>query len=326
MSRTITALFDSRSDAEAARQRLAQSGIDAGRAQIIDQSTSSSGTSASTSSEGQGFWASLKSAFMPEDDSHAYDEGLRRGGYLLCAQVNEEEADEAIRILDQDGAVDFDRRQEEWRSEGWGGFAGSNRENRDMGSERSGFTDRSRPTAEFGTERSGTVEEERIPLVEEELRIGKREVERGGARVRSYIRETPVTEQVNLREEHVSVERRPVDQRLSTGDLDSNDLLRDRTIEMTETAEEAVVGKQARVKEELVVKKTAQERTEQIDDTVRRTEVDVDEGGRASQDRSAFGFSDSDSGTTGTRPTGHDDRETERQGTGYADRGDKSGF
>ncbi|HEX8062397.1 MAG TPA: DUF2382 domain-containing protein [Allosphingosinicella sp.] len=61
--------------------------------------------------------------------------------------------------------------------------------------------------------------EERIPIVEEELRVGKREVERGGARVRSYVTETPVSEQVNLREEHVSVERRPVDREVSQSEL-----------------------------------------------------------------------------------------------------------
>jgi stress response protein YsnF len=65
---------------------------------------------------------------------------------------------------------------------------------------------------------------------------------------------------------------------------------------MTETAEEAVVTKEARIKEELVVSKTATEHTEQVHDTVRHTEVDVDEGltgsDRSSSERDggAFGF------------------------------------
>ncbi len=96
-------------------------------------------------------------------------------------------------------------------------------------------------------------------------------------------------EQVTLREEHVSVERRPIDERISAQDLNSGDLLRERNIEMTETAEEAVVAKEARVREELVVRKTASERTEEIEDTVRHTEVDVDQGLTQGQDRSAFG-------------------------------------
>jgi len=113
-------------------------------------------------------------------------------------------------------------------------------------------------------------------VIEESLRVGKREVERGGARVRSYVREIPVTEQVNLREEHVSVERRPVDRALNANEV-SGDLLRERTIEMRETAEEAVIGKEARVVEEVVVRKSADTRTETINDTVRHTEVEVDD-------------------------------------------------
>jgi uncharacterized protein (TIGR02271 family) len=142
------------------------------------------------------------------------------------------------------------------------------------------------------------VAEERIPIVEEQLHVGKREVSRGGARVSSHVEEVPVSEQVNLREEHVDVERRPV-----SGDrIDptrASEMLQDRTIEMTETAEEAVVGKEARVKEEVVVKKTAEQRTQQIDDTVRHTEVEVDEG----RDAGAFKF-DGSRGDQGGRGPG----------------------
>ena len=64
-------------------------------------------------------------------------------------------------------------------------------------------------------------------------------------------------EQVTLREEHVKVERRPVDRPIAAGD----DAFRERTVEATESAEEAVVSKEARVKEEVVVRKQAEERT-----------------------------------------------------------------
>lgn len=312
MSRTITAMFDSRSDAEAARARLITFRIDANRVQIIDKSHSA-GTGRDRE---EGFWTSLKSAFMPEEDSYAYEEGMRRGGYLLCAQVDEREADEAIRILDSSGSVDFDRRQQDWKSEGWQGHSGTAR------------TDKSGAAPRRSEGNAGhAVEEERIPIVEEELRVGKREVARGGARVRSYIKETPVHEDVNLREEHVSVERRPVDEKLARGDLDrNNDLLRDRTVEMTERSEEAVVGKEARVREELVIKKTTDQRTEQIEDTVRRTEVDIGED-RTGGDRSAFGSFDKNADRTRDQ-----DRnvartsEKEVEGTGYAPRIDKSGL
>ena len=304
MSRTITAFFDDRAEAEAARTRLTQSRIDVDRVQIIDKSHSSTDSGGSGSSEGEGFWASLKSAFLPEEDGYAYDEGMRRGGYLLCAQVDEDQADEAIRLLDEGGSVDFDQRQEQWKSEGWSGFTGGRSQSAGaLGGQSTGTSGATLAGSTLAGatsggmtagQRSDTVEEQHIPIVEEELRVGKREVSRGGARVRSYIREIPVHEQVTLREEHVSVERRPVDQKISAADLNSGDLLRDRTIEMTETAEEAVVAKEARVREEVVVKKTAEQHVEQIDDTVRRTEVEVQEGA-SSQDRSAFGSFGNDS-------------------------------
>jgi uncharacterized protein (TIGR02271 family) len=347
MSRTVTALFDSREEAENARIQLTQARIGAERVRIVDQShTSGSGSgSGSSSGDGEGFWSSLKSAFMPEEDSHAYEEGIRRGGYLLCAEVDEQEEQEAMRILDQDGTVDFEQRQQEWRSNGWEGYQGGQQQSAaSTGTASTGTGSMSAASAGMasaGTGETGrTVEEERIPLVEEELRVGKREVARGGARVRSYVRQVPVHEQVSLREEHVSVERRPVDQPLGRGALDSNsDMLRERTVEMTETAEEAVVGKEARVREELVLKKTAEQRTEQIDDTVRRTEVDVDDNlGQSGGDRSAFGsFGGSGvpsenerarSESFGSESYGNDDSDRERSGsgTGYSPSLDKSGL
>lgn len=315
MTRTVTAFFDSRAEAEAARDRLYQSRIDAERVRIIDQSNMGSGTSTSTStstssSQEGGFWESLKNAFMPEEDHYAYSEGLRRGGFLLTAEVSETEANEAIRVLDESGSVDFDQRTEQWRGEGWAGLAGDGQSKAGMGMGSSGMgAMASGYTAETRTNtassltgsdaREGVVAEEHIPIVEEELKVGKREVERGGARVRSYVREVPVSEQVRLREEHVEVERRPVGERLDPSEASS--LLQDRTIEMTETAEEAVVAKEARVVEEVVIRKTADEHVEQIADTVRRTEVEVDEG---AGDRSALFENDRNRGKTDTTGTG----------------------
>jgi uncharacterized protein (TIGR02271 family) len=294
-------MFDSRSQAEAARERLTQSRIDADDVRIVDQS--SSAQSGGSSGEGEGLWSAIKSAFMPPEDSHTYEEGMRRGGYLLCARVDEDCADEAIRILDESESVDLNEREESWRSEGWSPYQATG------GASGFGQSERSE-----GEQSGRTVAEERIPIVEEELKVGKREVERGGARVRSYVRETPVTEQVNLREEHVSVERRPVDRQLSQSDLQTGDMMQERQIDMTETSEEAVVGKEARVREELVVRKTAEEHTEQVQDTVRHTEVEVDEG---KGDRSAFG------GFGGTANSGTDQ---ERSSSDSFEKSDKSRY
>jgi uncharacterized protein (TIGR02271 family) len=118
--------------------------------------------------------------------------------------------------------------------------------------------------------------EEHIPLVEEELRIGKRALVRGGARVHSYMEEVPVTTEVELLEEQTSVERRPVNRRLTEEEIAASGLLQDRVVEVTQMREEAIVTKEAVVREELVVKKTIEKRVEHIQETVRRTAVEME--------------------------------------------------
>ncbi len=114
--------------------------------------------------------------------------------------------------------------------------------------------------------------EQVVPIIEEELVVGKRAVERGSIRVSTRVVETPVHEQVRLREEHVEVERRPVNERVD----DPDRLFADKSFEVSATSEEAVIGKTARVTEEVVVSKDVSERVKQIDDTVRKTKVDID--------------------------------------------------
>jgi stress response protein YsnF len=91
--------------------------------------------------------------------------------------------------------------------------------------------------------------------------------------VRSYVVETPVNEQVNLRSERVNVERRLADRTVQAGE----DAFQERTIEAAATSEEAVVAKTARVTGEVVVSKEVGQRTETVSDTVRSTKVDVED-------------------------------------------------
>jgi uncharacterized protein (TIGR02271 family) len=279
MSRTVTALYDTRAEAESAKQRL-EGSFDTDSIKIIDQSSHGD-------DDDRGSF--LSNMFGSHDDRHTYDEGIRRGSFLLCAEVDsDEDEDRIVSVLEETGSVDLDQRQGDWRNDGWQPRS----EAQDFSQAGIGQSDRS----SFSDASERANREEHIPIVEEQLQIGKRTVSRGGARVRSYVEEVPVEESVSLREEHVSVERRPVDQRLGAADLKNESLFRDRTIEMTETAEEAVVGKEARIKEEVVVSKTSDEHTEQVHDTVRRTHVDVDkdaaETGRrdSNGNPNAFGF------------------------------------
>jgi uncharacterized protein (TIGR02271 family) len=206
-----------------------------------------------------GLIGGLVNAGVPEEEAYTYEEGVRRGGILVAVATEESRTDRVLEIMNRHNPIDIDQRAEEWRRSGWTGRSAA------AGTART----------DTKTARHPKQGEEAIPVVEEELQVGKRQVQRGGVRIYSEIKERPVEETVHLREENVKVERRPVDRPASDADFDK---FREGTIEVTETREEPVVRKQARVTEEVVVNKDVRERDETVRDTVRATEVHVDEG------------------------------------------------
>jgi uncharacterized protein (TIGR02271 family) len=217
------------------------------------------------------WWDSLKRLFMPEEDTHAYGEGIRRGGVVLVVHVSDTENDDAIDLLERNGAVDLDQRSDEWRSQGWTpGTAASMTSIPESAS--LGDTADTRGNASTGS--TMPMAETRIPIAREELRVGKRDVSRGHVRIRAYVVERPVEEQVALRRETVEVERRPV---TGTAAHASQDAFQEKTVELDETQEEAVVSKTPIVEEELVVRKGVEQQTERVSDTIRETKVQVDD-------------------------------------------------
>jgi len=285
-ARTITAFFDSRSDADEAVSRLRALGISEDAIRLVPgyERDKESATDSFYDRPGEGFWDSLRDFFLPDDDRDTYAEGLRRGGVLVTVTAGDEWHDRALDILDDEGTIDIDERAESWRSEGWtgrptypGSAAGTG--NVPAMAPAADIPGTSSPQASSVASATPSVasssvnDDEVIPVVEETLRVGKRDVSHGRVRVRSYVVETPVSEQVNLREERVHVDRRPVDRPLEATD----NVFRDRTIEAEERVEEAVVSKEARVKEELVLRKAVENRTETVSDRVRSTEVEVED-------------------------------------------------
>lgn len=240
----ISAFFDDRSKASDAMERLVAAGIPRDHVSMADRDDGL--RQESSRKEHGGFGHKMAHFFFPEEDREAYAEGLRRGGYLITAETDGGHYEAALDILDDEGAVDMQLREESWRAEGWHG--------------RDGQTER----------RDG---DGAIPITEEHLNVGKRDISHGRVRVRSYIVEEPVNEDVNLHSEHVDVQRKPVDRPVTEKDA----LFRDRTIEAEEHGEEPVVSKDARVKEEVSLSKKGEDRKETISDKVRHTEVDIDD-------------------------------------------------
>ena len=167
---------------------------------------------------------------------------------------DEARADRISDILEDCGAIDIDQRVEEWRSSGYTGYD---------------------PLAGPYTPQQTRDEQQSLGVVQEELKIGKRKVETGGVRVQRHTTEQPVSEQVSLHEEKARVERRPVNRPATASEMEAFGK-GDKTIELRETTEEPVVSKTARVVEEVKVGKQSSDRTETINEKVRRTDVDVE--------------------------------------------------
>lgn len=313
--RTVTAFFDTRAAADKAMADVVGLGVPSAMASIVaghgGTGTGMTGGTgmAGTAAPEEGFWGSVKNLFAPEEDKHSYAEGLSRGGYLLTVHTSEAHYDRVLDILDREGAVDMNERETQWRSEGWSGthatapalgtstaagygtagatsgaatttgMASTGTSTTSMASTGTSATGLAAATTArtgadaLGAKRGVGTEEGTIQLAEETLRVGKRDVNHGRVRLRSYVVEKPVNESISLRSERVDVARHAVDRPLAAGE----NLFADRTLTAEEHAEEAVVSKEARVYEEVSLGKTAQERTQEIHDTVRRTEVEVDD-------------------------------------------------
>jgi stress response protein YsnF len=247
----VTAFYDTRAEAETAKARLTTE-ANSENVRILTSDTV----------------AELETMKIDGDDARAYREELKTGAVLLIAEIpSGEDPDRIVRLLKESaqGALAEPAKQS--------------------------VSARSRSDGpSYGGSRSPgepVLDEARLPIVQEELRIGKREVARGGAKVRSFAKEELVEEDVTLREEHLEPQTRPADRRLTVEEVQSAGLLKDRVIEVSEMREEPVVTKEAFVREEVILKKAVSERTETIRETVRHTEIDVEElpGSPPSTDR-----------------------------------------
>jgi uncharacterized protein (TIGR02271 family) len=291
MQRTLVAVFDSREHAEAARRELAGAGIPNERIEMragsmrdaVDPLLSSDAERGQR--DERGF---LERLFGLDDDrEHAgeYSEAVRRGSCLVVVDgVDDAQLQQVSRLLEQQGAIDIDARVQSWRERGWSGYQADAAPLSDdeLTAERARYA--TAPDASGGARgategtaarAAGDTERRAIPVVEEQIEVGKRRVEGGRIRVHTRVTERPVEESVTLREERARVERHAVDRAATEADLGA--AFREETVELRESAEQAVVQKTARVVEEVEIGTEATERTETVRDTVRRSDVEVED-------------------------------------------------
>lgn len=255
---TIVTMFRDRDVIGTVQQELRNSGVDLHDGQMLDRDQGDV--------EGE-----LVRRHVDGDDIRHYMRGVEKGYPLLVGTVDEANLQRTVDILDNHGPVDM--RDGADLDSGAADLTTDQSAGTGLSAAATGLRDVNE--TDDMDRRTGTAEQEEvIPIAEEELRVGKRAVERGGVRVRSYVVETPVEESVRLRDETVHVDRRKVDPNRQATDAD----FKERVVELHETDEEAVVSKQTHVTGEVVVRKDVEEREQTISDTVRHTEVDVDKG------------------------------------------------
>ena len=333
MENTVVGVYDSYTQAEKVLNELLSCGFSRSDVQISPETdrTVTGQTTTTTADERSesGIGHFFRSLFGMDDDetTGSYSEAVRRGHCVLTVDAPSDDMRErAVEVMNRYDPIDIDERASQWRSQGWTGYDDAApmytdaeiQKDRSMYSMNRGaisdtgavadseLSDTTRSTAPMSaassmsdTDRlstSATGEQTRIPVVEEELKVGKRAVQRGGVRILTRVTEKPVQESVSLRQERVNVERHAVDQPASEADMAA---FKEGSVELREMAEEPVVSKTARIVEEVVVGKEVTQETANINDTVRRTEVDVEQLGRS--DRTADTMAASTTDTTGMR-------------------------
>lgn len=242
-----------------------------------------------------GLIGALTDVGVPEQEAHYYAEGVRQGGTLVAVNSPDDKGQLATNVMNRFNPINVEERATQWRQNGWQGVDNqaktttngmstpmANTTTAGMSAQQSSAKvtqriDQAATTMDKKlTDQGKTV----LPVVEEEIEIQKRQVQGGGVRVETTVTEKPVEETVSLRKETVEVERHPVDRPVNAADLNA---FKEATIEVTETSEEAVVQKQARVVEEVVVQKNVENKTETVHDTVKRTDVHVEDLGKQAQ-------------------------------------------
>lgn len=242
MSQKLVGFYDNASTAKRVKEELADAGFD--------------DVSIFSAKDGPGLWQEIKDffGFADEEDRQLYAEAARRGDAGVAVSVADATSQErALKIMQRCNPIDLNTSAQQWRAQGW------------KGSEAPAT---SRPASQSSPATGKQV----MPIVEEQMEVGKRQVLTGGLRLHNRVTERPVEAQVQLREEHVTVERRAADRPATAADQ----AFREREIEVTETTEQPIVSKQARVVEEVVIGKSAQQRSQTVRDTVKRTDVDVE--------------------------------------------------
>ena len=241
----IVALYDRAEKAQEAARALESSGFESS-----DINISNGEVLRDKDLRDSNVWQRLVGRSISDQESAAFRRTLNSGGAVLTLRTPETEVSRAMRILDVHEPMNL----------------------RDRSTSTPTATAPTSALPRTDTGRISAAEEEVIRLAEEQIDVGKRQVSTGKSRIRRFVTEKPVEQQITLHEEHCEVARRAVTDPKLAQDID----WKDQTLEVTETSEQPVVTKTARVAEEIVIRKRGSDHVETIRDTVRRQQIEVE--------------------------------------------------
>jgi len=257
----IVTLYDTSEHAEAARRSLEASGFAPSEISLINSKTL--GVAGDKLSE-PGLWHRLFGRDIQEYEAKVYGRSVEAGGVVLTIRVPEAEASRAMSILNAHRAVDLSKRAEQ---------EGLIATTPVAPSKPAAAVRPTVPTTATTPAAAGaTAGEEVLALAEEQINVGKRLVQGGTTRIRRFVIETPVEAQVTLHEEHARVLRRASADPNYIRNIDWTD----KTIEITETAEEPIVTKSVHITEEVVIQREGTDHVKTLRDKVRRQQVEVE--------------------------------------------------
>jgi hypothetical protein len=226
MSHTVVAVFDKFGDAQSAINALyKEGGFTKADVKLSPSEESTESRQHALSSVKQitdtggwsigDFFRSLFSSNQHSDDAGIYAESVRRGAYLLSIDAQtEEQATRAADIMQRFHAVDLGQRSSHWRSSGWAGYQSDaplytadeiQKERSLYGQTTVGASAGAQAVSK--TSGNAATSGEVIPVIQEQLEVGKRAEQKGGVRIFSHVTEKQVQESVQLPEEDVKVEQ-----------------------------------------------------------------------------------------------------------------------
>jgi uncharacterized protein (TIGR02271 family) len=254
---TIVAAFDTTAHAQAAVEALKAGGFYADDISAFDKNR--------VGLREPGLWQRMFGGGLAQHEAEVYTQSLQQGGMVVSVRVPDSEVAHATGILDIHRPIDVEDRA---------------------------ITTGLAPAAKVEAAAAAAIaaapiatvqkvavspklaeaHDEVLRLAEEQLQVGKRMVETGMTRVRRFVTEKEVSADVTLHEEHADILRRAITDPKYIGEID----WADATIDIRETAEQALVSKTARVVEEVGLRKIGSDHVETVHDKVRRQQVEIE--------------------------------------------------